>query len=46
MDSNFELAPLSQNNDIINDLSKYENELKKKMGKDVVLIAYTKEAKA
>ena len=43
MERNVKLAPLLDNHDIVNDISKYEHELKKKTGKDIILIAYMKE---
>jgi hypothetical protein len=44
MDNNFKLAPLGDNHDIVDDISRFEHELKQKTGKDIVLIAYTMDA--
>lgn len=43
MDNNFKIAPIVNNHELIEDISKLEFELKKKSGMDIVLIAYTKE---
>lgn len=45
MDNNFKIAPLVDNHEIIDDISRLETELKKKSGMDIVLIAYTNENK-
>ncbi len=45
MDNNFKIAPLVDNHEIIDDISRLESELKKKSGMDIVLIAYTNENK-
>jgi|GEM_PF-2410066 len=41
MNNNFKIAPLTDNNEVINDISRMESELKKKVGMDIILIAYT-----
>ncbi len=41
MNNKFKIAPLADNNEAINDISRLESELKKKAGMDIVLIAYT-----
>lgn len=41
----YNLIPLTNQDDVINDITRYENELKKKVGQDVVLIAYSKDTK-
>ena len=43
MESMYKLESLPNQAEVIKDITKYENELKKKVGKDVVLIAYTKD---
>ncbi len=45
MDNNFKIAPLVDNHEIIDDISRLETELKKKSGMDIILIAYTNENK-
>ncbi len=40
----YKLAALAGESDIIQDISKYEEELKMKMKQEVVLIAYTRES--
>ena len=43
MSDQYKIASLNNKDDIIRDISKYESDLKKKLGQDVVLIAYSKE---
>lgn len=43
MNNSFKLAPLANNEEVLQYISKYENDLKTKTGKDIVLIAYAKE---
>lgn len=42
MDYNFSYAPLNGREDVLEILAKYEGELARKLGEDIVLIAYTK----
>jgi hypothetical protein len=42
MNGSYQLASLDNQIDILNVISKYESELKSKLGQEVVLIAYTK----
>jgi len=41
----YNLISLANQDDVIKDITKYENELKAKVGQDVVLIAYSKDTK-
>ena len=41
MEKSYKLADITNDKDIINKISRFEEELAKKMGHDVVLIAYT-----
>ncbi|MCR4436930.1 MAG: hypothetical protein QHH06_12405 [Clostridiales bacterium] len=43
MNDNYRLASLAKQDDLINEISRYENELTKRTGQDIVLIAYSKE---
>lgn len=43
MDKMYKIVALNSQDEVIKDITKYEMELKKKVGQDVVLIAYTKE---
>lgn len=43
MDKSYKFANLVKDEEIIKDITRYENELAGKTGQDIVLIAYTKE---
>ena len=43
MNKSYKLVSLGNQDEVIKDITKYETELKKKIGQDIVLIAYTKE---
>lgn len=43
MDNLYKLVSLASQDEVIKDITKYEIELKKKVGQDIVLIAYTKD---
>jgi len=45
MDNNYNLISLANQDDVIHDITRYENELKQKVGQDVVLIAYSRDTK-
>lgn len=45
MDNNYNLISLANQDEVIHDITRYENELKQKVGQDVVLIAYAKDTK-
>jgi hypothetical protein len=45
MDNSYKLVSLASQDEVIKDITKYENELEKKVGQDIVLIAYTKDTK-
>jgi hypothetical protein len=45
MDNSYRLVSLASQDEIIEDITKYEIELEKKVGQDIVLIAYTKDTK-
>jgi len=40
----YKLAALDNRDGLLRDISKYENEMRRKIGQDVVLNAYTKES--
>lgn len=43
MDDSFRLAALANSEDLLRDITKFEHELAKKIGSDVVLVAYTRD---
>lgn len=43
MDNMYKIDWLPNQDDVIKDITQYEIELKRKVGKEVVLIAYTKD---
>ena len=43
MDNLYKLVSLTSQDEVIRDITKYETELRNKVGQDFVLIAYTKD---
>jgi hypothetical protein len=43
--NNYRLAAFNNSQDLLEDIARYESEMKRKLGQEVVLIAYTKDSK-
>lgn len=43
MNNKYKLVSLASRDEVINDITKYEMELRNKVGQEIVLIAYTKD---